>query len=82
MGFFATEDRGYFCNDWLTRGVTLEGKWACPQCGKQWMVTKHHIIMIDKDSLKCDCGTEIIHWNGGVFYTVTPYSEKPKPSTR
>lgn len=51
---------------------------TCPRCGKRWVITEHHSIMRDKDSLECDCGEELMHWNGGVFYTARPYEEKPK----
>lgn len=45
------------------------GDWTCPECGREYRVTKHHLPARDKDSLECDCGCRIIEWNGGVYYT-------------
>lgn len=45
---------------------------VCSKCGKKWDIYKISIPMRDKDSLDCDCGEEIIRWNGGVMYNATP----------
>lgn len=45
-------------------------KHICPGCGAVYEITKHHSPMRDKDSIDCQfCKTEIIRWNGGVYYT-------------
>ncbi|TCZ75383.1 hypothetical protein E0485_17410 [Paenibacillus albiflavus] len=39
-------------------------------CGREWLITKHHSPMRDKDSESCLCGEELVSWNGGVTYSV------------
>jgi len=53
-----------------------ESTYTCPKCGKKWDIYKHKISMRDKDSLDCDCGEEIIRWNGGVMYNARPSSKE------
>jgi hypothetical protein len=39
------------------------------ECGLTWELRKIKTIMRDKDSLNCDCGRELIEWNGGHMWT-------------
>ena len=42
----------------------------CSNCGATYEITKHKLIMRDKDSLDCDvCGKELMHWNGAEMFT-------------
>ena len=37
----------------------------CSKCNSVYEVTKHKLIVRDKDSLECDiCGTTYMSWNG------------------
>jgi len=49
--------------------LIIKGRKKCPPCGRTWRISKHKLIMRDKDSLECDCGEIIIKWNGAVMYT-------------
>jgi len=43
---------------------------TCPNCGSVFSITKHKLIMRDKDTIDCDvCGTELLSWNGAVMYS-------------
>lgn len=59
-------------------------KYECPVCGSKYEITKHKIIMRDKDSIECDiCNHPIISWNGGVMYSskLLERNEKHKKGT-
>ncbi len=52
--------------------MALEANYTCPECGAKYNVRKQVQPMRDKDSENCSCGREIVRWNGGVTYYVTP----------
>ena len=39
------------------------------ECGLVWKLRKVKVIMRDADSLNCNCGRELISWNGGHIWT-------------
>lgn len=42
----------------------------CSNCGSVYEVTRHKLIMRDRDSINCEvCGEELHSWNGAVMYS-------------
>lgn len=50
------------------------------ECGLVWRLTKVKTPygMRDKDSLECDCGRELISWNGGHMYNAEKVAKDSK----
>lgn len=48
--------------DWRTR--------TCKECGARYEVHQESVPFRDKDSLDCECGHELVRWNGGVVFTI------------
>lgn len=38
------------------------------ECGRIYELRKIKVPVRDKDSIHCECGRELMAWNGGVMY--------------
>ncbi|WP_306589407.1 hypothetical protein [Geothrix sp. 21YS21S-4] len=41
---------------------------TCGACSAKYEVVKKDLPFRDRDSIECDCGEELLSWNGGVCY--------------
>ena len=70
----------------LPQGTRVMSKWIswnCSACGASHPIQRHEVSSPNREALLCpDCGSELIAWNGRMFYTLGITEPKPMPDPR